>query len=135
MNSPTFVHPRNINSVSPEFVRVLLWPIAVALVLVPGIGWSASQTPPAPPEVAPVISLVYPSDTDGDCIDDILLQRAETGRRRGVLAVDEAMIDVELIFSTPVTPDTCRPIAVRTADCVPGSLRSPGHCGLRGPEE
>ena len=83
--------------------------VVLVIFLTAGIGWGQRPTPPATPTVAPVISEVYPSDADGDCIDDglaVLTTSAANpadGKRLGVTATDETMVNVEMIFSAPVT--------------------------------
>jgi len=61
-------------------------------------------TPPASPKVAPTISGSYPSDADGDRIDDTLQSRAApSGKRLGTLSSGGETTSVELVFSQPVT--------------------------------
>lgn len=101
---PPFIHPAG------DVTRALARLVVAILLLAPVTGRSQSLTPPAAPEVAPLISEAYASDSDGDHIEDALGQHIETAtasvsgnKRRGVSAIEAAPIDVELIFRTPVT--------------------------------
>ena len=72
--------------------------------LLSAVTWAGTPRPPEPPQVAPVISETYPSDQDGDRINDDL-QLAIT-RQAGVSAAAEGAargVAVELVFSEPVT--------------------------------
>lgn len=60
-----------------------------------------TPTPPPAPRVAPVISEIYPTDLDGNCINDEL--ERGVGRKGDLSIAEEATIKVELIFSEPVT--------------------------------
>lgn len=59
--------------------------------------------PPAPPEIAPVISGDYPADLNGNRINDELEQGAGLKGGLAVAAAEEASVRVELVFSEPVT--------------------------------
>jgi hypothetical protein len=85
--------------------------MAVLLVL-PGAGASFAapgapgdlMPPPAPPEVAPVISGAYPNDADGDGIDDTLQDLGTaTGKLAAQAASADSAVQVELVFNEPVT--------------------------------
>ncbi len=63
-----------------------------------------SPAPPPPPEVAPVISGVYPTDSNGNRIGDALEQDLQsTGELSIAAAPQEQIVKVELVFSAPVT--------------------------------
>ena len=115
MSSPAVIRPCHIPSASKPWMRVACWLVVATLLMIPRVGASQTLTPPAPPEVAPVISAVYPDDADGDRIDDVLSRRVEeiatslspsmgAGRRRAVSTDDETLA-VELIFRAPVTQE------------------------------
>jgi subtilisin family serine protease len=64
--------------------------------------------PPAPPQVAPVISTTYPGDRNGDRINDDL--EGVAARRSGISITGQAhmagrMIPVQLVFREPVTQE------------------------------
>jgi hypothetical protein len=64
----------------------------------------AAPTPPAPPEVPPVISEMYPTDWNHNQINDELEQATGTaGEITMAAGPDDQMVKVELIFSEPVT--------------------------------
>jgi subtilisin family serine protease len=58
-------------------------------------------TPPPVPEVSPIISGSYPTDLDGNRIDDAL--EAGTGAQGEISIAAQEMIGVELIFNEPIT--------------------------------
>jgi len=60
-----------------------------------------TPTPPPAPSVAPIISQAYPTDLDGNRINDALEQT--TSGTGGLSIAEEAAVKVELIFSEPVT--------------------------------
>src|SRR5205814_758538 len=71
---------------------------------------------PERPAVTPLIADRYPNDTDGDRIDDRLLQRAQAAMAEEQAAVTAAeksrtksktgeLVNVELIFKEPVTQE------------------------------
>lgn len=86
-------------------VRGCACALAVLAVLTPGLVRAGILRPPEPPQVAPIVSDVYPSDTNGNAISDTL-ERAggvsiaaegsttETGGER---------VAVQMIFREPVT--------------------------------
>ncbi len=72
--------------------------------LAPGRTWSGTLRPPAPPQVAPVISAVYPDDRNGNRVNDAL--ETMIARTKGVSIAADAggrLMPVQLIFSEPVT--------------------------------
>jgi len=84
-------------------VTVLLAGLSVAG-LASKSGPGSLVTPPGSPTVAPAISGTYPSDADGDCIDDTLQRHAApSGGRLSALSSGGETTSVELIFSQPVT--------------------------------
>jgi len=94
------------------FASAFVRPVLAVLLVASAVGWGQSLRPPASPEVAPVISEVYPDDADGDRISDALQQYTESagrassaGKRMGVNAVGEATVTVELVFNTPVSQE------------------------------
>ena len=96
---------------STGFLRALPWLTIAVLFLAPlgaGSSRAAAQgdlvTPPAPPEVAPVISGAYPNDADGDGIDDTLQDLGSTAGTLAAQAVSpDNAVRIELVFSEPVT--------------------------------
>ena len=81
------------------------------------LGTSASAqilVPPPVPEVRPVIGRIYPDDANGDAIEDALANRAQQtqaakaraashSERTTALATLAAPLDVELVFTEPIT--------------------------------
>lgn len=68
--------------------------------------WGRDFHPPAPPQVAPIISETYPSDRNGNRINDELDR--EVARRKGLSVtasegLTDDMVAVELVFREPVT--------------------------------
>lgn len=94
--------PLRVNASSKASVWSFVGLFVTALLLASGLGWGQTLTPPAPPQVAPVISGHYPGDADGDRIDDALQER-DGGKQRKVFSADETSVAVELIFNQPVT--------------------------------
>ena len=84
--------------------RSLTW-LFVGVLLMNSCGTAVlAMTPPAAPEVRPVISGTYPADADGDRIADSLQSHdAKSGRRLSALSSDGEKVSVELVFSEPVT--------------------------------
>ncbi len=66
-----------------------------------GAEQAGTPTPPPVPEVSPIISASYPTDLDGNRIDDAL--EAGTGAQGEISIAAEEMIGVELIFNEPIT--------------------------------
>jgi subtilisin family serine protease len=79
------------------------------VLLAPGRVWGGVFHPPAPPQVAPVISESYSSDRDGDRINDELELAVAPSRGVSITAEGQAadasgrMVAVELVFREPVT--------------------------------
>ncbi len=68
--------------------------------------WGREFRPPAPPQVTPIISETYPSDLNGNQINDDLDR--EVARAKGLSIAGgessaDSMVAVELIFREPVT--------------------------------
>lgn len=102
MRSSSANHPRRVDVTSTASIRGIAGLCVATLLLASGIGWGRALTPPAPPQVAPIISSRYPGDTDGDRIDDALQQRTG-GRKLATSSADGTAVAVELIFNEPVT--------------------------------
>ncbi|GEM_PF-553954 len=69
-----------------------------------GMGSPGSLGPPPPLEVPPVISRTYPTDLNGNQIDDTLEQNmATTGELSIASSPQDQTVNVELVFSEPVT--------------------------------
>jgi len=94
--------------------RVILALLCVALTI--QSTFAVPQGPPPRPVVAPLISERYANDTDGDHIDDQLLQRAQAALATEKAAATPAeklrananaseLVNVELIFKEPVTQE------------------------------
>jgi hypothetical protein len=79
------------------------------VLLAPGLSWGGVLHPPAPPQVAPVISESYSSDRDGDRINDELELAVAVSKGVSITAEDQPvnasgrMVAVELVFREPVT--------------------------------
>ena len=92
----------------------VLW-LVLSLAAVAPVARGQSLTPPPWPDVPPVISGVYPSDLDGNRIDDELeggfelatgpSSLYEAGKSLGTELMSEKRVDVELIFDEPVTQE------------------------------
>lgn len=85
---------------SPLGSRALGWLLVslLSVSLAYGAGSIGSPTPPAPPQVPPVISETYSTDLNGNGIGDTL----ELGPGGISIAADES-VEVELIFKEPIT--------------------------------
>ena len=66
-----------------------------------GAEQAGTPTPPPVPEVSPIISASYPTDLDGNRIDDAL--ETGTGAQGEISIAAEEMVEVELIFRQPIT--------------------------------
>jgi len=100
-----------------RFYRPLCVMVCLGLFLdvVAQMAGGQSLTPPPRPDVPPVISGAYPSDLDGNRIDDELEGRIElstgpsslyqAGKSLGVELASERLVDVELVFDEPVTQE------------------------------
>lgn len=114
MNPSPPIHRPHAYATPEKPARAFRW-CAVAIAVLgmcgPGVSLAAGGgavdllTPPAPPEVAPVISGAYPNDADGDGIDDALQDLGKVAAKAGkALAVAaESTVEVEVVFSEPVT--------------------------------
>ncbi|MEN6334370.1 MAG: S8 family serine peptidase [Phycisphaerales bacterium] len=82
----------------PAMALMLILPAWTSLAAAGPIG---TPTPPPAPQVTPIISASYPTDLDGNRISDDLENNAA---REGDLSIASTdMVEVELIFSEPVT--------------------------------
>ncbi|MBN1509459.1 MAG: hypothetical protein JW955_21610 [Sedimentisphaerales bacterium] len=71
--------------------------------LLPGLARGAVLHPPEPPQVTPVISETYPSDQDGNRINDELERAVAGSGGISIAAVEAQIVQVELVFNQPVT--------------------------------
>ena len=96
---------RKDNAGRKEALWRRLFPVLLACALLaPGRVLGASFSPPAPPDVPPIISRTYPSDLNANRINDDLEGKASHPRGLSVAGSESAgPVAVELVFSEPVT--------------------------------